>query len=742
MMSSRKTGAASEKIPVVVALQDQVSGVKSWALRLREAFSGHPDYRILILLHGKNYSTDGARFDLHAPTEADIKKVLQSLDPVIVVPNWLYFIYPICARLIAERHDLKIVGFCRADDDEQYYNPLDWCEPLVSQFVAVSPECQKKLARRIPERESDISCIPTGVFVPDDLQRDYNCSPIRLVYGGRITQLQKRVMDFVPLVEELLKRRVNFEFNVYGEGDHLEKLTAEIRKIPHEGRVRIHERQAPDSMPGIWADHDVFIQTSDFEGTSNSMLESMAQGTVPLLTRTDSGIDGIVNNGANGFVVEVGDMKAMAACVERLSSTPGQLQAFGRAAYLSSKPYSMETCRDRFAAILDRVRDDPIREWPKDRPYLPEVGVYQYHPATHEEASRAGADERIQAERVRMKSLARRSIRKFLSVTKLNRPLRRYLPGLLDLQVTDPSIKVRASLWRWFLELTPEKKNEHCFNVMKFCMADQRFLLYGWPVQQQYARFISDYMPGVNDIRVLELGPGDNLMISALWMLDERVESVTMMDKYKGVYIESGDYHLVLHDFARMLALTQRSGFYNYYPFDSPNIERMKAAIRTEGDVIVLDPNLLKYVHLSDFTKFPLDDASFDFTYSHATLEHFTTPVESIKELYRVLTPGGVMIHQIDLRDHRYFDEDPYRFLEVPSDKWNFGDLAYPVNQWRANHYRDAIRDAGFEMLEECKVLRDPDKARDVDFAPEFAKIPGEDLLVTQAIFISRKPDE
>src|SRR5690606_40887156 len=57
---------------------------------------------------------------------------------------------------------------------------------------------------------------------------------------------------------------------------------------------------------------DVFIQCSDFEGTSNSMLESMAQGTIPVVTQTESGLAGIITPGANGFLVQVGDMEAMA----------------------------------------------------------------------------------------------------------------------------------------------------------------------------------------------------------------------------------------------------------------------------------------------------------------------------------------------------------------------------------------------------------------------------------------------
>src|SRR5262249_5189777 len=161
---------------------------------------------------------------------------------------------------------------------KQYYRPLSWYEPLISQFIGVSPECATNIQNRLPFRASDVATLPYGIPVPRTIRRDYQTNPVRIVYAGRVTQLQKRVMDFVPLVEFLSTLGVRFEFDVVGDGDCLEPLRKSMQAACPGASVRFLGRRGYDEMSGIWTAHDVFVQTSDFEGTSISLLEAMAHG--------------------------------------------------------------------------------------------------------------------------------------------------------------------------------------------------------------------------------------------------------------------------------------------------------------------------------------------------------------------------------------------------------------------------------------------------------------------------------
>lgn len=361
---------AKRRIPVLIALGDFASGVVSWAFRLRDAFAEHPRYEILLMncrVTGNNIG----RFDIAAPSDAAVRAACRDHAPAVVVPNFVWDIFPIATELAETGPELRTIGFCRADSEEEYYTPLAWFDSVIAQFVAVSPECGRRLGERLPHRAGDITVLPTGVWVPERLDRAWSAHPIRLVYGGRIVQQQKRVMDFVPLAEKLLERRVDFVFDIIGAGRQLAELRAAMEQVPHGGRVRFLDRVPPDAMPQVWAEHDIFIQTSDFEGTSNSMLESMAHGTVPVITRTESGVAGVIQENVNGILVPIGNMDAMAEVISALARQPERIEVMGRAAHETARRFSMENYVARFSEVLDRALAMSPPRRPADHPLKP-----------------------------------------------------------------------------------------------------------------------------------------------------------------------------------------------------------------------------------------------------------------------------------------------------------------------------------------------------------------------------------
>lgn len=352
------------RIPVIIAGLDGISGVSAWSFRLREAMKDHPRYRI-VLVNCRETGNKVGHFDATAPSQSAIRELLRA--PAIVVPNFIWPVFDVCASLLDEGVPLRCIGFCRADSDAEYYHPLAWYEPLITRFAAVSPECAERLALRLEKRRDDIAVMPTGIVVPPTLERTYQTAPLRMVYGGRIVQQQKRVLDFVPLVEALLARGCDFTFDIVGQGRQLGELKSAMARLDHGGRVRFLGKVPSSAMDEIWRGHDVFIQCSDFEGTSNSMLESMALGVVPVVTRTESGLAGIIEHGVNGFCVPVGDRTAMAEVLCGLAADHARLEVLGRAAHEATRPYAIEAYVDKFVALLDETVAVPLRTWPASR---------------------------------------------------------------------------------------------------------------------------------------------------------------------------------------------------------------------------------------------------------------------------------------------------------------------------------------------------------------------------------------
>jgi SAM-dependent methyltransferase len=147
------------------------------------------------------------------------------------------------------------------------------------------------------------------------------------------------------------------------------------------------------------------------------------------------------------------------------------------------------------------------------------------------------------------------------------------------------------------------------------------------------------------------------------------------------------------------------------------------------------------YMAPADARQLPLDSSTFDLHFSYAVFEH-VPPADIraiLKEAKRVLSPGGLVLHSIDLSDHfAYSDESitKINFLQFDDREWN---------RWAGNQYmyHNRLRAADvFRLFEECGV-RVTRKAQTLDerslcelkrgfpLDSQFADIAPEDLAIT-----------
>jgi SAM-dependent methyltransferase len=152
----------------------------------------------------------------------------------------------------------------------------------------------------------------------------------------------------------------------------------------------------------------------------------------------------------------------------------------------------------------------------------------------------------------------------------------------------------------------------------------------------------------------------------------------------------------------------------------------------------------------------PFADQSFDVVFSVAALEHVADPGATVAEVRRILKPGGLAIHEIDLVHHG--SADPLKFLEWEEDEWcrrseRYGDARSQdgllEGNWGQEVYCNRLRHSewltlfgdGLECLHnEPIMLYDPSEIDPTRFVEPFrSKSPG-DLSVLAFRIVARKP--
>jgi len=386
--------------PLLIALPQGlgVSGVNLWAARLADAVvrRGRP---AALLLHREPAGHAALNLELHPAVERIDLTDMPPLDrasgdltpwverygdavhrladdagaPVVLSPNLLGDCYGIAAALCRSMPEsLRVVGWHHSPID---YNDrvLGHYEPILARFVGVSEHIVDRLRAAVPHRAADVLNIPYGVPVPRHAPRraPLAARPVRLLYIGRLDHQQKRVLAFAALARELTRRGVEHELVLIGDGPASQRLDGEIAGLP---TVRRLAPVAPATI-NRWLDRsDAMLLASRYEGLSVSMLEAMARGCVPIVTRGDSGVGQAIDEGINGELAdpcldghEADVGRALADAVERfLARAPGVMS---EAAWRTARErFSIERHADAVEAMLDAVAGEPPRTWPPDRP--------------------------------------------------------------------------------------------------------------------------------------------------------------------------------------------------------------------------------------------------------------------------------------------------------------------------------------------------------------------------------------
>jgi glycosyltransferase involved in cell wall biosynthesis len=102
-----------------------------------------------------------------------------------------------------------------------------------------------------------------------------------------------------------------FEAVLAGEGSMKKALQDKVKRSEISGRVQFVGRIAQVDLPRFYNSADVYISASHVDGSSLSLMEAMACGTVPLVSDIPSNREW-VENGVSGWLFEDGDSRHLA----------------------------------------------------------------------------------------------------------------------------------------------------------------------------------------------------------------------------------------------------------------------------------------------------------------------------------------------------------------------------------------------------------------------------------------------
>lgn len=128
-----------------------------------------------------------------------------------------------------------------------------------------------------------------------------------------------------------------------------------------------------------------------------------------------------------------------------------------------------------------------------------------------------------------------------------------------------------------------------------------------------------------------------------------------------------------------------------------------------------------------------IEDESVDLIFSQAVLEHVRRHefLETIQECRRILKPGGICSHQVDLRDHLGGGLNNLLFRENIWESEFFAKSGFYTNRIRYSQMLDLFKGGGFQaQVTDVNRWETPPTQRN-KLAREFMMLPDEDLCIS-----------
>lgn len=258
--------------------------------------------------------------------------------------------------------------------------------------------------------------------------------------------------------------------------------------------------------------------------------------------------------------------------------------------------------------------------------------------------------------------------------------------------------------------------------------------------------------------RVLEVGFGDNVGV-ALLFLAAGADSAVCLDRFYCPRDEAQQRQIYLGVRARLTSEEGRQRFDDAIDL-SEGVKTNPGRVRELYGAGVEDSKEL------------LDGEPFDLAVSNAAIQEIYDPTPTFEALDRVLRPGGLSVHKIDLSDYGVFSGaglNPLTFLTIGEPVYRLmaaGECV--VNRRMVDYYRDLMRrlgydakfyitdvigrgrrgdlrgrrerpEAGVDYTEKTLALVREIRPRLIE---RYHGLPDEDLLVAGTFMVARKPSE
>jgi L-malate glycosyltransferase len=231
-----------------------------------------------------------------------------------------------------------------------------WIEPLThpiwkraKKVVAVSEHTRQLALKHYPV---NVQVIHNGADVqhlsPPEIKLN---TPPRLVFAGRFVP-QKNPLAIVQALSQL--KDLDWHCSMLGDGPLFEEVKSGIESSGISDRFDLPGWVTPEDVLEHFSKSDILFMPSLSEGLPVVGVQALASGLAIVASEIGGFLD-LVDNGKNGYLIDVQDVMAFSNALRGMISNPQLLLQFRYASIEKSREFDIQKIVDQYQSLLHDV---------------------------------------------------------------------------------------------------------------------------------------------------------------------------------------------------------------------------------------------------------------------------------------------------------------------------------------------------------------------------------------------------
>lgn len=213
-------------------------------------------------------------------------------------------------------------------------------------LVALSPTQQAVGSNIIKDKTVLISHGLDESYFVGSMRSFDHAGPIRLISVGRLLKLKNidKVISALSRIDE------DYIYDIFGEGPEKEYLFNLVQSLNLADKIKIQGFLPHAELSSKFLSYDVFVMISFPESFGRVYIEAMASG-LPVVATENTGIDGIITEGREGFLLNHKDDEQIFNLLNRIVTKQIDLGAMAPHAIKLAETFKWEEIVEKFKEL-------------------------------------------------------------------------------------------------------------------------------------------------------------------------------------------------------------------------------------------------------------------------------------------------------------------------------------------------------------------------------------------------------